>query len=54
MRIRYSVAISESDEELAAHEHRLRGRRAAIRLRLLRLLKSGQAKNLAEAAALVG
>jgi transposase len=54
MRIRYSIAIHESLDELAAHEHRLRGRKAAVRVRLLRLLKSGQAHNLAEAAALVG
>ncbi len=54
MRIRYSVAIGESLDELAAHERRLRGSKAAVRVRLLCLLKSGQAKNLAEAAALVG
>jgi transposase len=54
MRINYAKAIGESVEELASHEHRLRGRKAATRLRLLLLLKSGQAKNLGEAAALVG
>jgi transposase len=54
MHINYLQAIGESVEELTAHEHRLRGHKAAIRLRLLQLLKSGQAKTLAEAAALVG
>ena len=54
MRIRYAIAISESQEELAAHEHRLRGKKSAVRVRVLSLLKSGQAKNLSEAALLVG
>lgn len=54
MRIRYAVAITDSVEELAAHEQRIRGTKGAVRLRVLSLLKSGQAKNLTEAAALVG
>lgn len=54
MKIHYEVAISESVEELAAHEHHLRGRKGAVRVRVLSLLKSGQAKNLSEAATLVG
>ena len=54
MRIRYTIAISEPLDELAVRERQLRGSKAALRLRLLILLKSGQAKNLAEAAALVG
>lgn len=54
MRIRYAVAISESLEELGAHEHHLRGTKGAVRVRVLSLLKSGQAKNLSEAATLVG
>ena len=35
MRIRYGVAISESVEELAVHEHRLRGTKGAVRVRVL-------------------
>src|SRR5215469_14231886 len=54
MRINYAKAIGESIEELTAHEHRCRGHKAATRLRLLHLLKSGQAKNLSEAAVMVG
>lgn len=54
MRIRYEVAISESVEELAAREHRLRGTKGAVRIRMLARLKSGQAKHLSEAATLVG
>jgi transposase len=54
MRIKYPEAIGESVEELTAHDHRCRGRKAAIRLRLFQVLTSGQAQNLDEAAALVG
>lgn len=54
MRIRYSEAIQESDEELATHEHRMRGSKGAMRVRMLRLLKNGQARHLGEVAPLVG
>jgi transposase len=54
MRINYQVAITESAEELAAHERLLRSHTVAVRVRLLVLLKSGQAKTLGEAAPLVG
>lgn len=54
MRINYPKAIQESVEDLATHEQRMRGHKAATRLLLLRLLKSGQAKHLTEAAAVVG
>ena len=54
MHIRYGEAIGESLEDLAQHERRLRGHKAATRVRLLILLKSGQAWHLGEAAPLVG
>lgn len=54
MRIRYATAITESVDELAAHEQHLRGTKAAVRVRVLALLKSGQANNLTAAATLVG
>jgi transposase len=54
MRINYQVAITESVEELAAHERLVRGHKAPLRVWLLVLRKSGQAKKLGEAAPLVG
>ncbi len=54
MQIRYAEAIGESLEDLAQHERRLRGQKAATRVRLLRLRKSGQARHVGEAAPLVG
>lgn len=54
MRINYAVAISESDAELAQAEHAHRGHTEGLHVRVLRLLKSGQARNLTEAARLVG
>jgi transposase len=54
MRIKYAAAISESDGELEQAERDHRGRKEGIHVRVLRLLKSGQAHNLREAAALVG
>jgi transposase len=54
MHIHYPTAISESLDDLTAHEHHLRGRKAATRVRLLILLKSGQATTLSQAASLVG
>jgi transposase len=54
MRINYQVAIQESVEELRTEEQRLRGQKVAIHLRMLVLLKSGQAKTLEAVAPLVG
>ena len=41
MRIKYPKAIQESEEDLRELEQRLRGQKAADRVRMLRLLKSG-------------
>ena len=41
MRINYPKAIAESEEDLTELEQRLRGQKAADRVRMLRLLKSG-------------
>lgn len=54
MRIRYATAIQESDEELERVERRQHDRKLGLHVRMLRLLKSGQARNLTEAARLVG
>jgi transposase len=54
MRINYQVAIQEEEEELRTHEQRLRGQKEGIHLRMLVLLKSGQAKTLETVAPLVG
>jgi transposase len=54
MRIRYTIAITESDAELAQIERQQHARKLGLHVRQLRLLKSGQAQNLTEAAALVG
>ncbi len=54
MRIKYPKAIQESEEELTKLEQRLRGQKAADRVRLLRLLKSGTVKSLKDCAPLVG
>ena len=54
MRIVYPDVIREGEAELAAAERRLRGRPAAARVRMLRLLKSGAAPTLAGCAPLVG
>jgi hypothetical protein len=54
MRITYTQAIQESEEELTELEQRLRGRKTADRVRMLRLLKSGTVKNLKDCALLVG
>lgn len=53
MWIDYSAAIAESAAELAACERAARGRRAADRVKLLRLLKSGQERSLRRAAAVL-
>ena len=54
MRIQYEEAIVESLDDLREHEERLHGSKSAVRVRALSLLKSGQARNLSEAAELVG
>jgi hypothetical protein len=46
MRIKYQKAIQESEEELTSLEQSLRGQKAADRVRVLRLLKSGTVKSL--------
>jgi len=54
MRIKYPKAIQESEEELTRLEQRLRGQKAADRVRMLRLLKSGEVKGLKDCAPMVG
>lgn len=54
MRIAYPTVIGEGEAVLAAAERRLRGRPVAVRVRMLRLLKTGQAASLAACAPLVG
>jgi hypothetical protein len=46
MRIKYGVAIKESEEELRKVEEHWRGQKVADRVRLLRLLKSGRVNSL--------
>src|SRR5262249_7180642 len=46
MRIHYPRVIQESEAELRALERQLRGHRTSDRVRLLRLLKSGQCPTL--------
>lgn len=54
MRTAYPSVIGESEEELAAAERRLRGRPAAARVRMLRLLRTGVAPTLGACAPLLG
>jgi putative transposase len=54
MRITYPKAIQESEEELRSLEQSLRGQKAADRVRVLRLLKSGAVKSLKDCAPMVG
>jgi transposase len=54
VRTAYPTVIAETEAELAAAERRLRGRPAAARVRMLRLLKSGAARTLGACAPLVG
>ena len=54
MRIKYPKAIQESEEELTRLEQSLRGQKAADRVRMLRLLKSGAVKSLKDCAPMVG
>src|ERR687885_2776620 len=54
MWIDYSISITESVAELQARERAVRGKRAADRVKLLRLLKSGAARSVRQAAAMLG
>lgn len=54
MRTAYPTVIRESEPELAAAERRLRGRPAAARVRMLRLLRAGDVTSLAACARLAG
>jgi tRNA(fMet)-specific endonuclease VapC len=54
VRTAYPSVIGESEQELAAAERRLRGRPAAARVRMLRLLKTGAAPTLGACAPLLG
>jgi transposase len=54
MWIDYRERIAEGEEELRALERRARGRAAADRIKLLRLLKSGRERSLRRAAAVLG
>jgi len=54
MWIDYSMRISETADELRGRERAVRGQRAADRVKLLRLLKSGAARSLRQAAAMLG
>ena len=54
MWIDYSISITESVAELQARERAVRGQRATDRVKLLRLLKSGAARSVRQAAAMLG
>jgi transposase len=54
MRTDYPTVIRETSEELAALERRLRGRPGAVRVRMLRFLKSGTATSLGACVPLLG
>ncbi len=54
MWIDYGVSIVETVDALRAQERAARGRRAADRVKLLRLLKSGAARSVRQAAATLG
>ena len=54
MRINYPKAIAESEEDLTELEQRLRGQKAADRVRMLRLLKSGTVTSMKDCAPLLG
>jgi transposase len=54
MRINYPKAIQENEEELTELEQRLRGQKAADRVRMVRLLKSGTVNSLKDCAPLLG
>lgn len=54
MRINYQETIRENEQQLADLEKSLRRKPTAARIRMLRLLKSGQARSLQTCAPLVG
>ncbi len=54
MRYKYPELICESEAELITLEHQLAGQRAGDRVRMLRLLKSGEAPSLRTCAKLLG
>lgn len=54
MRIDYTRAIAEGERELEGLERKLRGERTQVRVRLLRLLRSGQVGSVRAAAPLLG
>jgi transposase len=54
MWIDYGVRIAETADELRARERAVRGQRTADRVKLLRLLKSGAARSVRQAAAMLG
>ena len=54
MWIDYGMSIAESVAELQARERAVRGQRAADRVKLVRLLKSGAARSVRQAAATLG
>jgi transposase len=54
MWINYQEAIAETVEELSRREKQVRGRRTESRVRMLRLLKSGQVPSLAQCAPVLG
>ena len=54
MRINYPKTIGESEADLTELEQHLRGQKAADRVRMLRLLKSGTVKSLKDCAPLLG
>ena len=54
MWIDYSMSITESVAALQARERAVRGQRATDRVKLLRLLKSGAARSVRQAAAMLG
>lgn len=54
MWIDYGERIAETADALLARERAVRGGRAADRVKLLRLLKSGEARSLRRAAAMLG
>lgn len=54
MRVQYGAVIQESDAELEQAERHQRDRRLGLHVRMLRLLKSGQARTLEDVARLLG
>src|SRR5712691_7973694 len=54
MRISYTSKITESVEELVALEQQLRGKRTAVRMQMLRLLKSEMVQSIKGGALLLG